>query len=214
MQSFGRIAAVLYLLGLSGCTYSIHPLLEKEHLSRKYDLSGVWQGEEIDPTTNVKRQLGRIVLKKRDRGSTYLVTFEPESHTAAPKGTWQIQVGQCGNRNYLQCRLTESTARKDGECRSPLSGIPVYLFSRFELSGDELQVYYLNDAWVDQSLDSKTVPQIRKATGWFTREIILTAGTDQLRELVEKHDESMFLKEAAVFRRIAEASPKKAGAAK
>jgi hypothetical protein len=91
-----------------------------------------------------------------------------------------------------------------------LVGIPVYSFARFELAGDELRTYRINDNWVEHKLDRKSTPQIRRGEKGLGRPwIILTIPPDQLRALVEKHGDEMFVKTPDVWRRVAKVPPKK-----
>ncbi len=206
MNMFVRGVMCLVMFGLAGCTYSVHPLLEKEHLSNKFDLSGTWALEEFDPTTKAMQRKGRLLLESFEGGSSYDVTDVGDGE-AVSRNEWLMQVGQCAGRDYLQFTREDLPPPQS---LPVLVGIPVYSFARFELSGDKLLTFKINDNWVEHKLDRKNTPQIRRGEKGLGRPwIILTIPPDQLRALVEKHGDEMFVKTPDVWRRVAKVPPKK-----
>jgi hypothetical protein len=206
MKTFVRGVMCLVMFGLVGCTFSVHPLLEKEHLSREFDLAGTWERQEFTPPTKEKQRKVRVLLEGFDGGSSYDLR-EIGADESVSGDEWLIQVGQCAGRDYLQFTRDDLPPPQS---LPVLVGIPVYSFARFELAGDELRTYRINDNWVEHKLDRNSTPQIRRGEKGLGRPwIILTIPPDQLRALVEKHGDEMFVKTPDVWRRVAKVPPKK-----
>ena len=139
------ILLALAIVALYGCTYSVHPILTDADLTQDVDLSGTWQ-QQLPSDSNPERKPLVIECDGYHNNTSYDAVRLQEEFT--------LQIGKVGDGRYLQFIRSDFGTTKDGA----LACLPVYGFARFELKGEELHVFPVNEGNIIKLLKKK-LPQ-------------------------------------------------------
>jgi len=183
----------LLILPLSGCTYSVHPLLTEKDLSRDFDLSGDWKMSGIDE----EKQTVFFKLEEKRDAAIYHLSVEPEWGSGLEPVTYNLQIGKIGGKHYAQLV-------RQGIKNSPplLESIPAHFFCRVELINDELHLHPMNHKECSTLLESQKYPHLVYSPTCVTRYTVLTQSTPQLQKMVVKHSDRLFITRPQIFKRI------------
>ena len=171
---------------LPGCTYTIHPILTEADMTEDIDLSGTWQQEVTDPKD------GAIILRCEGYAdnTSYDVTFSEKEFT--------LEIGKLGSDRYLQFIRTEIPP----ETPPILTALPVYGFAKFEIHGDALHVFKVDDNRCHKLLLDKNVPFKHYRPTEMVEFFVLTQTTSELQSLLRESGDQIFSEKPMVFRRL------------
>lgn len=183
---------------LVGCTYSVHPLLDKKDLVHGVDLSGTWEAEwPLKNDETEKPPKVRLKLSGFDEGASY--DFEIASDEESVED-YVLDVGSFGGDTYVQYK------KRDLPSDGPpiLDAIPVFGFARIEAKGDEIRMFMINDEWCESSLGRLKVPHVTHEIDALVQPFkIFTLPTKDLQAFVTVHKPEMFNVTPIVWRRVA-----------
>ena len=182
---------VLIVAAASGCTFSVHPILNTDDLTTDIDLTGTWKHAVAEGETEPDDP-EKWTLQGFANNSSYDATgnHSPQEFI--------VDVGRLGEQRYLQFTRSDRSLSDDSPI---LSGVPVYGFARFELEGDELRVYPIRDQTVGDLLTKHAVPFRIFAPSDMGRWCIITAETRVLQQLIGEQSDLLFATEPTVLRR-------------
>lgn len=181
----------LFVAVASGCTFSVHPILNADDLTTDVDLSGTWRQVDDDGNGD-EDQPEHLTLQGFANNSSYDFTSDrmPQEFV--------LEVGKLGEQRYLQFTRSDLSLADDSPI---LSGVPVFGFARFELEGDELRVYPIRDQAVGDLLTKHAIPFRIFAPSDMTKWCIITAHTNTLQQFVREHGDQLFAEQPTVLRR-------------
>jgi hypothetical protein len=182
---------------LSGCTFSIHPVLTKDDLTKDVDLSGQW--ERVPPPSDKSNSDPYVVvLEGFDSNTAYdavLKNFDQE---------FEVRVGKIGDQRILQLVRSDLLLKDDAPV---LAKLPVYGFARFELKGDELRVFPVDDQGVRSLLGRQDIAFRDYKPSDMLEWCVISERTSRLQKLIREHCDALFRKEPQQFRRTTPATP-------
>lgn len=175
------LALAVSSLLLCGCTYSVHPLLEKDDYTESLDLSGTWEMERSFRGKKERHQLTIEPFSSDDK-SSYDLVINGDDYVA--------NVGKIGHDTFLQMTML------DHPIDSPpvLDSIPVYWFARIEKDGDAIRLYPTNDEWCEKNLGKLNAPHVKHPSSdqpdrpFFA----FTMQTEDLQKFVTTHRDKLF----------------------
>lgn len=185
---------------LTGCTYSVHPLITERDLIKDVDLSGQWELEWPTPPTagvqpfqsEAKKHRIPLRLQKYDE-STYDVDLgdeyvETSGRDDWPDG-WTLQIGKIGDQTYGQ--LIPRDLPSD-----PLlfSGIPVYYLLKLDLSDKDSEVRFSAMLDDDTAVIAKKekLPHITYEPSGFVELTVFTGSSSDLQTMVSSRGKQLF----------------------
>ena len=172
----GRMAIIaLCVVLLSGCdlgiAVSLHPIAAEEQPQFESALLGRWQVENGDDI---------LQFEKSATGEYRMLVFKQssleEDPDAAPQERYTVQALRLGRFVFLD--LTDPSTSGD------LLKIPVHIFLRVELNGDEFELAALDDRWLKSQLEQK---RLEIAHQLVDGQVILTAPPAELREFLQRN---------------------------
>jgi hypothetical protein len=202
-----RTFAATLLLTVTGCTYSVHPLLTENELADDIDLSGTWylqipgakpeRDENGAPTGNstTKKKAApvTVTLNKWDDSTYDIVLGENGDKLIDRKrlplypDTWKLQIGRVGGELYAQIIPLDNLSGP------PIfSGIPVYTFGRLEIKDDCVRFYGLQDNNSAVLAEKHTLPHIVHSPSEFIDLTIFTGSPKELQAMVQTHGDLLF----------------------
>lgn len=184
MKSLTILAGCIACVMASGCTYSINPILTDADFTTDVDLSGTWESVHKDG----KHKPSTHSITKYFDESLYETTYQGKE--------FMIEVGKIGDSRYLQFRRADSPP----EAPPLLTSLPVYGFAKFEIEGDTLTVYRINDNAAVQLFKEKKIPFIEHEPSDMVRFYVLTQNTPAVQSMLKENEERLFEK-YATFRR-------------
>ncbi len=203
------IVSILLAGFLTGCTGSVHPLLNEKDLLEISDLSGKWILEL--PGEDDKKQKIPITLDRHRRGtSTYDLTISEEllqgQAIKKAKGPewpeeWTFQIGKIDGQLYGQLIPRELPTVP------PVAfGIPVYWLGKVKLSKDNVEFLPLRDDRASVAV-RENLPHVKYGRPLnFVEMAVFTMPTADLQKMVTMHGNFLFHSRGLVLRRLKGAS--------
>lgn len=183
MKSSTVTPLVLLALLLSGCTYSVHPILRDSDLTADVNLSGTWA---LTPQDSDRHDWCRFSMQSVDGGANYRGALDNGKEFAA-------RIGKLGDQRYLEFSLVEHLAEQP----ALLSSIPVYAIARFEMADDTLSIFPIGHNRAIPCFDKHKIPYRLIETG--VKHYVLTADTPTLQKLLTDHNDELFSESAITF---------------
>jgi len=188
---------MILALALSGCTFSIHPVLTKDDLTKDVDLSGEW--ERVPPASDTSNSEPYVVvLAGFDSNSAY----DAEWKYVAQE--FDVRVGKIGDQRILQFIRSDLLLKDDAPV---LAKLPVYGFARFELQGNELRVFPVDDRGVRKLLGRQDIAFRDYKPTDMLEWCVISERTSRLQQLIREHGDALFHKEPQRFRRTTNSTP-------
>ncbi len=184
----------IFVAALSGCAFSVQPILTKDDLTRDLDLSGIWT-QQPPPDAKPDFEPIKISLEGYDENTSYDAIYQNA------KQEFDLRVGKIGEQRYLQFIRTDLLLGDDAPV---LAKLPVYGFARFELKGDELHVFPTHTQGlqkVHKLLQKHDVAFRDYRSTDMLYWCIITDRTSVLQKLVRDHGDELFQEQPYVFRR-------------
>ena len=172
-------------LFLSGCTYSVHPILRDSDLTTDVDLSGTWA---LKPQDSDRHDWCRFSMQSVDGGANYRGAFDNGKEFAA-------RIGKLGDQRYFELSIVEHHTEQP----ALLSSIPVYAIARFETAGDTLRVFPIGHNRAIPCFDKHNIPYRLIEPG--VKHYVLTADTATLQKLLTDHSDELFSESGFTFAR-------------
>jgi hypothetical protein len=169
---------------LTGCTCSVHPILNESDLTKDVDLTGTWELEAKNPRG--KRTFSAEALSDK---SEYDITFDGKKFVA--------RIGKIGEHRYVQLKKQEL----ESQGTPLLTGIGVYGFARFEVSGDKLRIYAFDDRRAADNLKKHKVPFVVHQPSGGIEFHVLTADTAAVQKLISQAGDEIFTSKPMVYKR-------------
>ncbi len=195
-----KILLAAWVVCLSGCTGSVHPLLTEDELVEEMDLSGKWEMELVGPKK--EKQLVPVELEKYDT-STYDMYLRVEQVAKKKQDTqdfpdvWTLQIGKIDGKTFAQM------IPSDPQLGPMLSkGIPVYIFGRLEVETDTMKFYPPADAKCAALVGREKLQHMTYELSDIVEVTILTMSTEKLQKVIAKHGKEMFNPKPIYLRRI------------
>ena len=189
------LALTVSSLLLCGCTYSVHPLLEKDDYTESLDLSGTWEMERTFEGKKERHQLTMEPFSSDDK-SSYDLVINGEDYVA--------NVGKIGDDAFLQMTML------DHPIDSPpvLDSIPVYWFARIEKDGNSIRIYPTNDEWCEENLEKLKAAYVKHpSSGQLGRPFFaFTMQTAVLQKFVATHRDKLFSRSPMTWRLVKQTS--------
>ena len=185
MRLINVASIVLSALLLTGCTYSVHPILRDSDLSTDVDLSGTWTLERQDSD---RHDWCRFSMQSVDGGANYRGALDNGKEFAA-------RIGKLGDQHYFEFSIVEHHAEQP----ALLSSIPVYAIARFETADDTLRVFPLGYSRAIPLFDKHNIPYRLIERG--VNHCVLTADTPTLQNFLIEHSDKLFSESAITFAR-------------
>ena len=185
MKSSTVTPLVLLALLLSGCTYSVHPILRDSDLTADLDLSGTWAltAQELD-----RYDLHSFSMQSVDGGANYRGSLDDGKEFAA-------RIGKLGGQRYFEFSIVEHHAEQP----ALLSSVPVYGIARIETVGDTLRFFPIGYFRAIPIFDKHNIPYRLIERG--VNHCVLTADTATLQKLLTDHSDELFSESAITFAR-------------
>ena len=176
---------VFSALLLSGCTYSVHPILLDSDLTADVDLSGSW---ELSTQDSDRYDLHNFSIQSVDGGANYRGALDNGKEFSA-------RIGKIGEQRYFEFSIVEHHAEQP----ALLSSIPVYAIARFETADDTLRVFPLGYSRAIPLFDKHNIPYRMIERG--VNHCVLTADTATLQKLLTDHGDELVSQSAITFAR-------------
>lgn len=194
MKYFFFFFAVV-IAGQSGCisTTTLHPLLEEKDLSEDLDLHGEWVQVDLK-----EKQKEPNRIKLNGAGESYELNLgNNQKQLVGPlKGAeFEILVGQIGEQRYFQIRRT------DQDAQAFLGGVFPFAFGKFEVRGELLTIYPVNDNVFKRLAKEKSLSHMIDKTGEFEQSLVVTATTKKLQAFIKANEKELFEKKPFKYRR-------------
>lgn len=174
---------------LSGCVYSVHPLLQESDLTKEFHLSGTWkpQGGQVPEITDAKQLAGYTFTAKgfsKGAASQYDISWANNDFVA--------QIGRIGDDYYVQVQKSELTP----EAPPLLTALPVYAIAKIKVTDDKLEVFKIDETRAVQFMKKRKVPFLP-----YIEFFVLTGTTESLQDLVRQSGGDLFSKTPMTFTR-------------
>ncbi len=189
--------AIVALL-LAGCTSSVYPLASPETRTRDLDLAGVWvrQVKEGAPGP------AKFVL---DKGGE-----EPANDSyfgyAGPR-EFDVEIAKIGKSYYVDLRAYEEDSNEH-EGGFPTLQLPLHVFARIELEGDQARIYPIKDDKFNAYCRQRGANYIEHEHGF----PVITEPTARLQQFVREGGPDLFFPEPIVYVRKTRVIPRLATA--
>ena len=174
----------LSILLLSGCTYSVHPILLESDQTTDIDLSGTWA---LKSEPSERSDWCKFSVQSVDGGANYAGATDDGKRLTG-------RIGKLGDDRFLQLSIHEQHAETPGL----LSSVPVYVIARFDVVDDELHIFpFVPDRaipWFDEhKVPYRLVDDVRHC--------VLTDDTAALQTLLKDHGDKLFSATGFTFTR-------------
>jgi hypothetical protein len=195
---------LIILCSLTGCTYSVHPLLTEKELADDINISGRWQ-LEISGRDEKKKERLSLELDKYDNSTYDVYLDENFVKENAEKGqeypdAWTLQLGR------VQGQLYGQMIPRDEPAEPPLlNGIPVYIFFRVEVAKNEL--FPMLDNRSAAIAEREKLRHIMYPVSDFVELTVFTGNSAELQEMMIKHGKHLFKPQPVVLRRVTDQKP-------
>lgn len=172
-KSYAAVTIGICVLLNAGCTSSAYPLTGEP--TEVLDLSGSW-------SRTPEAGLGppQIVVNGSKANSRYTASVGKKEMT--------LSVMTIGTNFYVNAKLRFDGHDDEGEAGLPTLLIPLNLFARVELYGDELHVFPIDEKSSRGFLTRHKVAYIETERCFH----VLTVSSDMLRDLVAEHGNTLF----------------------
>lgn len=208
MKRTKLLSAVLCLL-FSGCisTSSVHPILTDDDLIHHVNLSGTWRqvnleeghGEHLPFTLEGWDDNARYDMALTFPKSEQQVRSErrQKGYPVIP-AEYDVAIGKVEDIPLLQARRSELVTGGP----SFFEGVVTYTFARFELKGDVLLVYTINDQALETLLPRTTMAHIMHKPSDWARNIVITEPTKRVHQFLKEHQRTVFHTKPLKFQRM------------
>lgn len=183
---------VVLAIALSGCTFSVHPILKERDLTKDVDLSGTWK-QQVPPDAKPEFTPIEVSLEGYDDNSLYDAEYK---NTAQE---FDVRIGRIGDRRVVQFIRSDLLLRNESPV---LARLPVYGFARFEMKDKELHLFPVHDQGVRKLLQRNDVAFRNYHPSDMLEWCIISDRTSVLQKLIHDHGDDLFKKTPAVFRRV------------
>lgn len=179
---------------LSGCTFSVHPILNKQDLTTDVDLTGTWK-QQLPADAKPRSSPAVVTLEGFDNNTSYDATYTNHAQD------YEVQVGKIGEQRYLQGMRLDLSLKNDSPV---LARVPVYSFAKFEIEGDELRIYVVNDRQVRALLKNNDIAFRDYKPSDMLEWCIITERTSRIQDVIREQGDELFQKQPTVFHRVKE----------
>jgi hypothetical protein len=187
---------IIFLLGNAGCVRSLYPLFTEKDYIFVARLAGTWPDKSGDTW---------IFSKQADK-SYRLQYYQHEfgggifkEGTPGDTGTFDAHLGRLGKNLFLdvfpeQGSTDSHTGKIFGNIKNDFYNwhfLPMHSIMKVWFENDSLRLSLLDNGWLKKMIDNKSV---RISHERLDDQIILTASTEELQQLVTKYgdDERAF----------------------
>ena len=191
-----RVAfGLLLACAATGCTYSVHPLLEEKDLADEFDLTGHWKMDVAG--RNAQQPPLPLEFDKYDKATFDVLPPESPEYKNMPEA-WTLQIGKVKDQLYAQI-----IPRELPQSGPPLYyGIPVYTFARLEIEADRLKFYPLLDNSAAAIAEREQLQHVMLHPSEMIDVTVFTMPTAKLQDMVIKHGKKLFRPEPLIFIRV------------
>ena len=186
------IFIVVCAIATSGCTFSVHPILTKDDLTKDVDLSGTWE-RVVPPDAKSSLQPVVVSLDGYDENTSYDAEYKQTAQE------FELEVGKIGEQRYLQFTRFDLSLQDDAPL---LARLPVYGLARFEVQGDELHVFAVDDQAVRKLLKKNDIAFRDYHPTDMLEWCVISEDTTALQKLIREHGDDLFVTQPTVFRRV------------
>jgi hypothetical protein len=146
-------------LPMAGClTLSLYPLYTAKDVVADLPLEGKWADAEAKDVWDIRRG-----------GDVYIAT-DPSNKNDEPI---EMRVVRLGEQSFLD--LTSNNA--------PSLAIAAHLFGRIRMTGDQMQIQVISDAWLEKKARETGLPLLELPD----KDVLLTAPTADLQRFILRY---------------------------
>lgn len=187
-----EMIAATFVALLTGCTFSVHPVLTLENLTSDVNLTGTWE-RQAPPRQGVPAREIVMSFDGFDNNSSYDAVLKENSQE------FEVQVGKIGDERVLQIIRTDLSLKNEAPI---LARVPVYGFAKFAVKNDVLHVFPVKDQGVRGLLKSNGIAFLNYEPSDMLSWCIITDPTSKVQTLIREHGDQLFLRQPIVFHRV------------
>ena len=173
---------VALVAALPGCTFSVNPILTSSDLTSDVDLTGTWE-QQVPIGAEPRSKPTVVTLDGYDNNSSYDAVYT--NHAQA----FEVHIGKLDGRRYLQCIRVDLSLKNESPI---LARVPVYGFAKFEVEGDKLRVFSVNDQEVRKLLKGNDIGFRDYEPSDMLEWCIITERTSRIQKLICEHGDELF----------------------
>lgn len=186
-RKFASLAVILSLaILLNGCEpiASFFPLYKADDKAFETELLGTWKLEKPDPS-NPDDKNTRWTFAKSEAENFY--DFKWGAVEAEGGFLAKARLVRIGPNLFADFEGdTDNKAMESKDAMMPFPVMPVHMMGRVWLRKDSLEIHFLKDDWVKEQIKAGSFSLSHLGEGG---DLILTAGTDELRKFMQEHAE-------------------------
>ncbi len=199
MKNLLLLTLIISLILLAGCVRSLYPLFtEKDYLFEKR-LLGTWPDKSGDTWTFSKAgdKAYRLKFYQREFGAGLF-----REGTPGDTGVFEAHLGKLGKNLFLDIYPAQKSDEAGGEkmfgnVKNDFYNwhfLPMHSIMKVWFVHDSLRISLLDNGWLKKMIDNKSIKISHER---LDDQIILTASTEELQQLVTKYgdDDMAFPKE-------------------
>jgi hypothetical protein len=170
------IIAGFFILFLSGCIPSIHPLYSDEDIVFKTELLGSWAEGDA-----------KWVFEQRGENGYLLKYYEKENffRDTATFSDFEVTLLKLGNNYYLDFYPGEND-QLDFSSLLIATLLPVHIFAKVDFVDEGVEISFFDRDWLEELLDENRIRIAHEKTSEY---FVLTASTDELQKFVIKYSD-------------------------
>jgi len=170
------IVAGLFLLFLSGCIPSIHPLYTEEDIVFKPELLGSWNEGDA-----------KWVFEQRGENAYLLKYYEKENFfiETSTYSDFDVTLVKLGDEYYLDFYPGEND-QLDFSSLLISTLLPVHIFAKVDFVDEGVEISFFDLDWLEELLNENRIRIAHEKTSEY---FVLTASTEELQKFVTKYSD-------------------------
>jgi len=170
------IVAGLFLIFLSGCIPSIHPLYTEEDIVFKTELLGSWKDGD-----------SKWVFAQRGENGYLLKYYEKENYfmDTTTFSDFEVTLLKLGKNYYLDFYPGDND-QLDFSSLLISTLLPVHIFAKVDFVDEGVEISFFDRDWLEELLEENRIRIAHEKTPEY---FVLTASTDELQKFVIKYSD-------------------------